>query len=99
MTTKAMKQRRERLVGIGCIACLNLDIPESPAEIHHLREGRGMSQRSDDKNAIPLCPNHHRIGGLGIAIHAGQETWEAIHGTERELLAQVNEIIGDERLM
>jgi len=49
-----------------------------------------MAQRADDEEVIPLCPEHHRHGGRGVAIHAGRETWEARFGTERELLEEVN---------
>lgn len=91
--TKSMKQYRERLVMVGCIVCRNLGFLDSPAEIHHLRNGRGMAQRSNDENAIPLCPQHHRLGGLGVAFHAGKESWESMHGTERQLLEQVKAIL------
>lgn len=83
-----------KVAALGCIACFNLGIEDSPAEIHHPRAGAGMGQKSPHKNAIPLCPPHHRTGGPGVAIHAGQKTWEAIHGTELELLEQVRKLIG-----
>jgi hypothetical protein len=47
----------------------------------------GMGMRNNFMNAIPLCPNHHQHGGHGIALHAGQETFESKFGTEEELLA------------
>lgn len=34
-------------------------------------------------------PPHHRTGGYGVAIHAGQKKWEGIYGTEESLLAQI----------
>ena len=43
---------------------------------------------------IPLCPEHHRTGGKGVAIHAGQKTWEAIFGTEEELIEKRNQLLG-----
>jgi len=62
----------------------------SPAEIHHLRAGKGLAQRSDDDHALPLCPLHHRTGGFGMAFHAGKRTWEKRFGAEAELLKEVN---------
>lgn len=53
-----------------------------------------MGQRSPDSRAIPLCHFHHRTGGHGLAIHAGQKTWEAKFGTEKELLVKVWELLG-----
>ena len=87
-----MKKAEARHMGdvasMGCVVCRNAAYGESPAEIHHIRNGQGMSQRASNYEVIPLCPTHHRTGGFGIAIHAGQETWEAAFGTERNLLNQ-----------
>jgi hypothetical protein len=87
-----------RVAALGCLVCKNLGFEDTPAEIHHPRTGQGMSQRAKHQDAIPLCPMHHRTGGFGIAIHAGQKTWEAKHGTELDLLAQVKKLlnIGDD---
>ena len=71
-----------KVAGLGCLIC------RGPAEIHHVRFGQGMSQRASDYLIIPLCPVHHRTGGFGIAIHAGQKQFELQHGSELELLAQ-----------
>ncbi len=82
---KADKQHMARVASLGCIIC------RRPAAIHHIRAGQGMGQRSSTHETIPLCPDHHQHGGYGVAIHAGQETWEAEFGTERELLAKVHD--------
>ena len=47
----------------------------------------GIGMRNNFMNAIPLCPLHHLHGGHGVALHAGQETFESKFGTEEELLA------------
>ncbi len=89
----AERRHLSKVAALGCIACLNNGFPETPAEIHHPRAGAGTGQKSDHKRAIPLCPPHHRTGGFGVAIHAGQETWEKSYGTEEQLLAQVLALI------
>lgn len=61
------------------------------SHLHHPRFAAGMSQRSSDWLVIPLCPDHHQDGGHGVAIHAGQTTFEGLYGTEEELLAQTIE--------
>jgi hypothetical protein len=76
-----------KVAAIGCIIC------RMPAEIHHIRAGMGMGQRNNHFNAIPLCHKHHRTGGHGVALHAGQKTFEAKFGTELELLEKVNKLI------
>jgi hypothetical protein len=91
--TAADKRHLNKVAELGCIACINMGYPDSPAEIHHPRAGQGMSQRAPHDMAIPLCPPHHRTGGHSVAIHAGQEAWEDIHGTELELLDQVRGLL------
>lgn len=59
----------------------------SPGELrdaHHLigLEYKGASQKANDWQTIPLCKNHHQDGGHGVAIHAGQETWERLYGPQ-----------------
>jgi hypothetical protein len=90
--TKAQKHKNN-VARIGCIACLNQGI-NSPATIHHVRhDGNGGNCKRDDFKTIGLCPPHHQFHGRGISIHDGLESWEEIHGTEQELLAQVNDIL------
>lgn len=88
MATKAEKLHFEKLVNIGCIVCIKEGYGYSQPEIHHLRTGAGGGQKS--KDTIPLCPQHHRIGGYGVAIHAGQKAFESKYGTELELLELTN---------
>ena len=90
---KAEKDHLDAVASLGCIACYNIGYPDSPANIHHIRAGQGMSQRASNYETIPLCPTHHQHGGHGVAIHAGQKTWEATHGTETELLEQVRGLL------
>ncbi|MDQ7101923.1 Ref family recombination enhancement nuclease [Serratia sp. MF2] len=94
--TKKEKEHLEKLVELGCIVCLNEFEVYSLPEIHHIRSGQGAAQRSDDSEAIGLCHPHHRTGGPGVAIHAGQKTWQAKFGTERELLAKTKTLLGIE---
>ena len=77
--TKAEREYMGWVADRGCIIC------RRPAEIHHIRAGVGAGQRSTAYETIGLCPKHHRLGGHGVAIHAGQETWQAIHGDETDL--------------
>lgn len=78
---------------IGCIVCRKVHDVWTEPEMHHIRDGQGMGQRADDEEAIPLCHPHHRTGGYGVAYHAGRRAWEREYGTERELLAEVDEIV------
>lgn len=84
------KQERvwlDALVGVGCIVCRQQFGQWTNPQIHHIRAGQGMGQRAPDFLAIPLCPEHHTDGGFGVALHAGQATFEASYGSEMKLLA------------
>ena len=85
---KAEREHMGVIAGLFCIVCRNLRLGESPAEVHHVRFLAGGGQRAGNLETIPLCPMHHRLGGFGVAIHAGRKTWEAKYGTEAELLEQ-----------
>lgn len=50
-----------------------------------------MGQRSPHYLVIPLCPDHHQSGGAGVAYHASPKQFEALYGTELDLLAQTIE--------
>jgi len=90
------RQHLARVAALGCQVCRNLGFPDSPCEIHHIRSGQGMGQRAKHDRAIGLCHLHHRTGGYGVALHAGQKEWERLYGTELELLEQVNQLLGAE---
>jgi Recombination enhancement, RecA-dependent nuclease len=78
----------------GCIVCHKLgNFYLPPAEIHHPRTNKGMSQRSNDLLAIALCPIHHRLGtcneatGYQYSIHLTPKKFIELYGTEKELYA------------
>ena len=54
-----------RVAEVGCVLCQHLGYGPTPANVHHIREGAGMGQRSPHYLTIPLCPEHH-TGGNGI---------------------------------
>lgn len=94
MTTAAERRHMTEVARLGCIACRVIGIFTPNVELHHPRAGMGMGQKSSHLNVLPLCHAHHRTGGHGVAIHAGQRTWEANFGTEAELLEQIRGMIG-----
>lgn len=87
--TKEERKHYDRIASHGCIVCKLFGYGYSPTEIHHIRTGTGKGQRSHWSKAIGLCPNHHRLGGYGIAIHSGIRGFEqAIGMSEVELLSK-----------
>lgn len=85
--TKFEQRHMDAVAALGCMVC------GRNAEIHHITTGMGMSQRASNLQVIPLCPEHHRTGGHGVAIHAGKRTWEAKFGYELELLDKLRGMI------
>ncbi|AEC22309.1 hypothetical protein PT7_P073 (plasmid) [Pusillimonas sp. T7-7] len=85
----ATKQERNYMsaqADAGCILCRFLGLGDTPAEIHHLRDGVGSGQRNSNLLTIPLCPEHHR-GNTGF--HGmGRRAFEREYGvTEMDLWA------------
>jgi len=93
MATKREKEYLNRVANLGCICCHMMGYPESPAEIHHVRSGQGISQRASNYDVIPLCHAHHRTGGYGVAFHGGKKAFEENFATEEELLEIIKEVI------
>jgi hypothetical protein len=83
--TKAEKLYLSKVAELGCMIC------KRPAEIHHIRTGQGHMRAKHDQ-VIPLCHEHHRTGGYGVAIHAGIKGWEANFGSEIEMLEKVKKM-------
>lgn len=86
----ADKLHLSRVASLGCALCRRIGLGETPAEIHHLREAQGMSQRGSNWTAIPLCPTHHR-GPQGV--HGDRQAFKDARVDEIDLLADTLEAI------
>lgn len=79
------KRRAGLLVLMGCAACGKV-----PAQIHHLRDGHGLSERAPWWETIPLCSEHHN--GMPFSTHGMfRREFHRMHGKEREILDRVNQ--------
>lgn len=78
------KEHMGRVAALGCYLCRHLGYGPTPAQVHHIREGQGMSQRASDYLTIPLCDRHHSNASPD-GIHGQRKAWK---------LAQVDEIDG-----
>lgn len=94
---KAEREHMGVVAGLCCVVCRNLRLGDSPAEVHHVRYLAGGGQRSGNLDTIPLCPLHHRLGGWGVAYHAGPEEFERRYGTEEALLEQTKRETGQKQ--
>ena len=95
MTTKAEREHMGKIAGMACVVChLMGRTQESRTEVHHLREGVGMSQRQSNFLTIPLCVDDHR-GANGI--HGDKSYMHTLKVDELGLLAVTIELLADER--
>lgn len=58
--TSSERAYMERVAGLCCACC-----GAHGVQVHHIREGQGMSQRASNFLTIPLCPPCH-TGPLGV---------------------------------
>jgi hypothetical protein len=98
------RERRFRLLReMGCICCQIELLGYSAPDMHHLVDKGYRRLSGGDQATIPLCPWHHRgiapdgfsqstavlAYGPSLALH--KRRFVAHYGTERELLARVDE--------
>ena len=78
--TKAEKQHMGEVAALPCCVCGRHGV-----HVHHIGN---QGTRATAYQTIPLCPYCHMDGPHGDAIHQGRRSFEARHGTEKELLAK-----------
>ena len=83
--SKKVKEYMRSVAELGCICCGRIP------ELHHPRFNVGLSQRGDDMDVIPLCPEHHRYGK--ISIHLGKKEFIKRFGTEKELVEKLKRML------
>jgi hypothetical protein len=84
-----------RAQAFGCIVCyLHAGHVRTPAAIHHILQG---GRRMGHLYTLPLCdPGHHQNSPspLKISRHPNKARFDAAYGTELELLAQLQQLLG-----
>lgn len=77
----------EWLHNFPCVVCVSLNVPQSSqTEAAHVGP-RGMSQKCPDRQALPLCADHHRLSQF--SQHSmGKLFWPHFDLDRDELLAK-----------
>lgn len=90
MSTAASRRHMGKVAEIGCVLCDHLGMGVTPAQVHHVREGQGMSQRASDYLTVALCPEHHQgeTGLHGLGTRGFERMYKL---TELDLLAMTIE--------
>lgn len=64
--TSAQRAYLGRVAAIGCVLCRHLGMQQaSVTQVHHIKEGQGLSQRAEHWLTVPLCYDHH-LGPNGL---------------------------------
>jgi|TARA_R100000482_G_C5125363_1_gene148393 hypothetical protein len=90
-TKKEISQHLSKVAELGCIVCRKMGYPDTPAEIHHIKNGSGIGKKSSHLEAIPLCAYHHRISNE--AFHHSPKKFTEKWGTQQELLGETKELL------
>lgn len=78
-----------RVRELPCCICEAFGEPQmTPTTAHHVIHGRFSQHKTPDRMAIPLCADHHQLGGNGkVALHAQPEEWKRLYGHDHEYIA------------
>ena len=83
MTTKAEREHMARVASLPCACCGQYGV-----QVHHIRDGMGMSQRASNFLTVPLCPGCH-TGQYGV--HGDKSRMRARKQSELDWLADTIE--------
>jgi hypothetical protein len=99
-------KRRQILIEHGCIACVINGFFAGPAEVHHIVDKGYRRLSGGDEATLPLCAWHHRgepwidfpvsymRERFGPSMKLESKAFTEEFGTQRKLLAKVNDTIG-----
>ena len=96
--------RATALSDLGCCVCRRQFGVHTPCDPHHLKGHPWSSagKRADDRHTIGLCKCHHTDGdgserfGGEVGYHYSPAEFEARYGTQAELLAYTDALLGVE---
>ena len=83
MSTRAEREHMARVASLPCACCGQYGV-----QVHHIRDGHGMSQRASNFLTTPLCPECH-TGQYGV--HGDKSRMRARKQSELDWLADTIE--------
>ena len=90
--TKSDKEYWDKIAKLGCIACLQDGIFNDYGSIHHCD---GRTRPGCHRKVLFLCAPHHQTGGQEApAIHPYKAQFEEKYGTQLELRAKTDKLLG-----
>ena len=77
-----------------CVCAAYGEMQHTPTTAHHPIHGRFSQRKVPDRMAIPLCADHHQLGGNGkTALHAEPSKWKRLYGEDHEFIAATQDRI------
>jgi hypothetical protein len=85
-----------RVAELPCIVCEAYGEPQrTRTTVHHVIHGRGGNRKTPDRMAIPLCADHHLLGGNGkLALHSEPTKWKRLYGEDHTYTAILQDRLG-----
>ena len=85
-----------RVRELPCCVCEAFGEPQrTPTTAHHVIHDRFSQRKTPDRMAIPLCADHHQIGGNGkLALHAEPSKWKRLYGPDHHFTAITQDRLG-----
>ena len=84
--TKAERDHTGRVRALGCYLCRLRGYGPTEAQIHHIRYGNGMGQRSSHFLTVPICEKHH-ANYSPDGWHGMRKEWKLAGVDEMDALA------------
>lgn len=81
---------------LPCCICANHGFhQQSHTQAHHVICERHGNEKTPDREAIPLCEGHHQgdFDTSKIAIHRDRALWVEWFGSDREYIAQTQDLV------
>ena len=85
-----------RVRTLSCVICEAFGEPQmTPTTAHHVIHGRFSQRKTPDRMAVPLCADHHQIGGNGkVALHSEPTRWKRLYGEDHTYTAATQDKLG-----
>ena len=90
-TQREIKLHYAVVAELGCIICNKMGYPDTPAEIHHIKNGSGIGKKTHYLDSIPLCPYHHRTSDE--SYHYSPKAFTEKWGTQQELAQETKDML------
>lgn len=70
-----------------CICEAFGEMQHTPTTAHHVIHGRFSQRKVPDRMTIPLCADHHQLGGNGkTALHSEPTKWKRLYGDDFDFI-------------